>query len=64
MHIVHLHEIDNDGRGPNTYEISRNVEWLGTVTQEIADYVVDTLEFMGEPYSWHRIIVIPVPQEA
>lgn len=53
--MIHLHEIDNDGRGENTFEISRDGKWIGTVDWELAHYITSTLEFLDEPYVWHRI---------
>ena len=53
--MIHLHEIDNDGRGPNVYEISDSNGMIATITADLFRDLVEYYRVEGVEYQVHTV---------
>ena len=53
--MIHINEIDNDGRGPNVYEISEDEHYITIVSKDVADELIDYYRLNGVDFQVHTV---------
>jgi hypothetical protein len=53
--MIHIHEIDNDGRGPNLYDISIDNKWITSVPKETLGVLITHYDLKGVDYTIHTV---------
>lgn len=53
--MIHIYEIDNDGRGPNTYQIRKGGELIAHVAPRAFGELLEYYDLAGLEYIIHTV---------
>jgi hypothetical protein len=53
--MIHIYEIDNDGRGPNTYQIHEGGELIAHVAPKTFGELLEYYDLKGVDYEVHTV---------
>jgi hypothetical protein len=53
--VIHINEIDNDGRGPNVYEISEDEHYITIVSKNTADELIEYYRLKGIDFQVYTV---------
>lgn len=53
--MIHIYEIDNDGRGPNTYQVLQDGELIAHVAPRTFGELLEYYDLAGLEYAVHTV---------